>query len=70
MTDDPYVNLANAILAQAIEDAQANVPDARAWLLDDGYEMLVLLGKDIDILEWDNWVKMGCPQRSNFQTIL
>lgn len=70
---DPYIDLANAVIAQAIEDVQCKAEDwqdAKYWLLTDGFDWMVMLEWNVLEAEWCEWVKMGCPQKLNFQTKL
>ena len=62
MTDDPYLNLAGAIVRQAVIDSRAGNQSAYAWLLDDCPAWLDGLNLDIDPEYWRAWVRAGCPR--------
>lgn len=46
--EDPYLNLAAAVIVRAVLDAQAGKLDAREWLLNTGMSWLDKLGAELD----------------------
>lgn len=63
---DPYLNLAVAIIVQAIRDVrQAGRPlkaaGARDWLRSEGMEWLQAFDICISQAEMDSWLAAGCP---------
>lgn len=66
--DDPYLRLAFAVLAQALQDASMRPQDddererqvsAREWLLEVGWQWAQLLGYYLTKSEIEQWAKRG-----------